>query len=432
MVELIAYVAAAVLAGFGGYRVLLARGHGADPAQRYVCGFALCLGTSLVLLTPATLSWLDALLPGAVVELAGNSVKTAALSFLALLALSLANEAPYEVAPSPLAAPTARREGSPRTDGAADSVPVGPDLRCHVLVAVAVQLVSAVLLLGADPRVSGGSMAVHGPAARILLSSYDALFTCYAIWCLLVLTRVIVPHARRAGPGPLRFGLGLTTAAIVAGALWTAWSLDDVADVLLGGVQDGGEDTLSNVLGVICAVLTVSGATATLWGTRVAAPLRWLRAHRRYRALEPLWSALHAELPEIALAPGRPPHRLPPWRAQFALYRRIIEIHDAALALRPYHDPHVASRIADLDPAGPRGPVAEAATLAAALENRRHGRRHGEDPEAGHPAPTLPGTIDAEALWLVQVAEAFRGSEVSAYVRGRAARTALGSGAREE
>ncbi|MEU6174088.1 MAB_1171c family putative transporter [Streptantibioticus parmotrematis] len=417
MVEVIAYVAAAVLAGFGGYRVLLARGSGTDPAQRYVCGFALCLGVSFVLLTPATLAWLDAVLPGVVVELAGDSVKTAGLSFLALLALSLTNETPY--APGGVAA-------------GPGPGPVRPDLRHHVLVAIAVQLVSAVLLLGADPSMRGGSMAVHGPAARILLSSYDALFTCYAIWCLLVLTRVIVPHMRRAGPGPLRFGLELTTAAIVVGALWTAWSLDDVADVLAGGVQDGGEDTLSNVLGVICAVLTVSGATATLWGTRLATPLRWLRAHRRHRALEPLWSALHAELPEIALAPGRPSRRLPPWRAEFALYRRIIEIHDAALALRPYHDPHVASWIADRDPAGPGGAVVEAAVLAAALENRRHGRRHVDDPDAGHPAPTLPGTIDAEALWLVQVAEAFRASPVTAYVRGQAARTALTGAVRED
>ncbi|MFD0573204.1 DUF6545 domain-containing protein [Kitasatospora gansuensis] len=73
-----------------------------------------------------------------------------------------------------------------------------------------------------------------------------------------------------------------------------------------------------------------------------AAPVRWVRAWTAYWRIGPLWTALHRAVPEIALS--TPTTRLRPAfprGAEFALYRRIIEIHDGLLALRPYVHPGV-------------------------------------------------------------------------------------------
>jgi hypothetical protein len=207
---------------------------------------------------------------------------------------------------------------------------------------------------------------------------------------------------------------------------------------------------------VVSGTLVVAAATVTLWGARLVAPCRWLRAYRRYRALEPLWSALHAELPEIALTVPGPGRRIPLWQAEFALYRRIIEIRDAQLALRPYVEPAGAARpcggggpspaepvseesargepasagpmsadsvSADPPPAEPASggsasgartrstaqAAEEAAALAAALANYRQGRRRTGEPDAvlALALRPMPGTVEAEASWLVQVARAF-------------------------
>lgn len=144
------------------------------------------------------------------------------------------------------------------------------------------------------------------------------------LWRPAVLGQVLVRHLRSAGRGLLLIGLLLALAAVVVGILWTLWSLDDIVDVLARGTQDGGEDTLSNALGIVCVALAVAAATVTLWSIRLAAPLRWLRAYRSYRNLEPLWSAPHAQLPEIALPLADQNGSLPLWEAEFALYRRTF------------------------------------------------------------------------------------------------------------
>jgi hypothetical protein len=215
------------------------------------------------------------------------------------------------------------------------------------------------------------------------------------------------------------------TGSAAIGVLWSLWTLDDLVPVLLRGSQDNSEDIPSDVLGAICAAFAASGATvsvwgSTRWGSRITAPLRWLRARRHYCALEPLWSALHTAIPGIALAPR--PGRRPPLRtAEFALYRRIIEIRDGQLALRPHLQPQLPEWLAAMAPgAEPHGAVLEAAALAAALEARRSGRAGGAPAGPGWVPQPVSGTVAAEAAWLLQVAAAFAGSRLVAEVRQRA------------
>jgi hypothetical protein len=347
-----AYLAAAVLLGLAVYRAITDRRAAANYSPRSaVYGFVICEGLAMALLASPTADLLARLGVGALyVVLAGEIVRTAAISFLMLVG--------YALAPRP--AP-----------------------RFVIPAAFLVQAAMTATFLGAHAAMTADwSLLVRG-AGRWLLAGHDTLFAGYAIWCLAVVIAALGREARRAEPGPLRLGLRLTLAAAAVGVLWSAWTADDVVDVLRSGVQDGSEDMLSNVLGALCATLVVAGTTVARWGGALAAPARWLRTYRTYARLGPLWEALRAELPQIALA-DRPRGfgAARPSGTEFALYRRVIEIDDGRLALRPYAHSHtaVAAALAPLtvdddESQEARACLVEAVSIAAALANLRAGRR---------------------------------------------------------
>ncbi|MFD9259282.1 MAB_1171c family putative transporter [Streptomyces sp. NPDC059538] len=64
----------------------------------------------------------------------------------------------------------------------------------------------------------------------------------------------------------------------------------------------------------------------------------WLRTHRDYRALAPLWSVMHDVVPGIVLEPqgSVTATRSPSWGTAWRLYRRAVEIRDGQWALRHY------------------------------------------------------------------------------------------------
>lgn len=406
MVDAATYTAGCLLLAFACYRIAgESRGGPPDPGTRYICGFALSLGTALLVLAPSSMDLLNGLeCAPQLGVLAGAELKLAALTFLALLARSLG--------------PPGHEPHSTR----------GPVVR-----SAAAQSALAVLFVLAHLRYEAGS-GRFTPGGSLLLAAYDLLFLGYAAHCLVVLATLLGRHARRIGPSPLRTGLRLMTASTVVGGAWTLWILSDVVHVLAHGAQDTAEDAPAAVLAVLCAGLAVAGATATWWGGLLAAPGRLLRAHRAHRALEPLWSALHEAHPEIALAPPTAPGRAGGGlgglrQAEFALYRRVIEIHDGRLSLRPYCPADVSpwlaahgrpcgtGREAVSRTGGPADAVMEAASIAAGLEARR---ARGGRPPRGAAAPVLPaarpGTVDADVAWLLSVTEQFR-----TFVRARPA-----------
>ncbi|MFJ9707649.1 MAB_1171c family putative transporter [Streptomyces sp. NPDC101234] len=399
MENLTACLAALVFLVFAGHRLTLARGGGADPAQRDVAGFALCAGLAMLLNAPALLHVLERFLPAPCAELLLPwELKAAAGTFLALVALALD---PRVTDPVP-----ARRR---RRIGAA---------------AVVVQAAALGLFL-ASGVTGDGAYFVAAPGRGRVLAAYNVLFAAYLCWTLYVLARALVRHARRTGPGPLRTGLRLAALATATAMVWTLWTLDDAAADITTGRQGLSEDLLSTTLGMLTAVLLTAGATATLWGERITAPLRRLRARRAHRALEPLWAALHAELPEIALDPDAARRRPGLRQAEFARYRRVIEIRDGILALRPYQWAEPLDRaVRELDRTGveavDREAALEAVVIAAALENKRAGRPYGGTPDQAGPTPsTRLETVEDEAAWLVRVAGAFTRSPVVRDIRDR-------------
>ncbi|WP_030377657.1 MULTISPECIES: MAB_1171c family putative transporter [unclassified Streptomyces] len=422
MAEELAYVPAAASLSLGWYELRPAR---RGTAVGCLCGFWLCMGAAMALLAPGTAAVLRVLsVPAGCVHLLGRELEMAALSFLPLAAMRL---------------------GLPRWRAVSEC--------SHAFVGVTAGTLCAVLFLAASaggrpPAGAAGGVAIvaGGRADWAALAAFDTVFTLYSLWCLVLFALPVRRCARGLRPGALRTGLRLVAAGTAVGALWAVWGVSGIVNMAVDHRQGAEMDPVAMALASGCLLLAALGATAALWHPLVAGGRHRLRAWRAHRALEPLWAALHAVVPETALTvPGPRAVPLAPGGARFALYRRVIEIRDGYLALRPYWPAQTPSWTAaalarfPVDP-GRRPVVEEAAWLVAALEAARAGRRcapgrAGEGPGARGESPALgaddgtfaagPGTVEEEAAWLVAVAEAFTGDRAVAYTR-RLARHAGG------
>lgn len=130
-------------------------------------------------------------------------------------------------------------------------------------------------------------------------------------------------------------------------------------------------------------------------------------ARRLLRDLRPLGSALRAAVPDAGRIDAPPGAR----GARARLYRRVIEIRDAMLALRPYQDPAVRpAAVAGARAAGLVGDeldaCVEAAIIAAALAGRKAGRpaphRAGD---TGRPGVRGGADLAGDAAWLARVSQ---------------------------
>jgi hypothetical protein len=129
--------------------------------------------------------------------------------------------------------------------------------------------------------------------------------------------------------------------------------------------------------------------------------------------LTPLWTALHREFPQMA-----PQTVAPSCSIGIRLYRRVIEIRDGQIALRPYNAPGIADRArCAASAAGLRGAELEAtvdaAVLAASIHAKRAGLRpHGEMVDHPQVDSPLPADLHREAAWLCDLATAFSSAVV--------------------
>jgi hypothetical protein len=404
---LLPYGPAVVAMAVGCYELRLARGRRAAPSVRWLCLFALFLGAAMAVLAPATVAVADHALPelSHLTHLLGRELEMAALSFLPLAVLELGLPQRWLV----------RRS-------------------THLRVTTATLVSSPAIFLAADADVTDEGMVTADGTGWIALAVFGVVFTAYGLWCLAAFILPVHFYARGLGPGPLRTGLRLITVSAGIGLLWGAWGLTGIANMVMSHRQGAGQDPVAVALGTGCLVAAALGATAAKWAAGAASLRRRLRAHRDYRALAALWSALHAVLPETSLPvrswPG--PGLVLLRDAEFALYRRVVEIRDGYLALRPYLSPHIDSWTSTAQRRFPlpRSGVAvavEAATIAAALESARSGNRYGTGQSAAHAGSPVGSTVEAETAWLTRVAEAFEFSDLVEYVRCRARQELAGS-----
>jgi hypothetical protein len=269
---------------------------------------------------------------------------------------------------------------------------------------------------GADQATAVVQLA---PGRVDLFVTYDVVLICYELWGLLTFTTLISQYARLVEPSLLRTGLRVIMAGALIGALWAGWQFDDIRIALSQHENTTSEDEVSAVLAACCVLVSAAGATLTAWGPYLGPPVRWLGAQWRYARIQPLWQAMHAAMPAIALSTVARQQG----GVEFALYRHVIEIRDAQLALRGHIHPSVAEWAADAvrrEGTHPsrREATVEAATIAAAVLAHDAGVGYRARDLAPH---RVDPNVAAETRWLAQVSRAFTRSKAVASVRARMA-----------
>jgi hypothetical protein len=250
-------------------------------------------------------------------------------------------------------------------------------------------------------------------AGQPYVAEYLAVYLGAVLFGQAAIARLGWRYAKISGRPWLRRGLRITVVGAVVGMGFCLSKAIYLVGVRFG-VPVGPVELAAPVFAACSGMLLVVGLTLPAWGPRLAPAAATLRRYRYHRQLAPLWTALYRAVPEIALVP---PSGRPDWFVthdlDFRLYRRVIEIRDGRLALRPYLDERVTATALRLGrDAGLSGPeldaTVEAAVLAAAIR-AKHEERAADSGSLDAPGGSdLPG----ELAWLVAVATAFASSTV--------------------
>ncbi|WP_461029518.1 MAB_1171c family putative transporter, partial [Streptomyces sparsus] len=210
-------------------------------------------------------------------------------------------------------------------------------------------LVLAGLFFFVNPPTRQGSAEV-----TVLLNMenprYALYFSLYLAVCAVGqvgAVRMSLRYARIAHRPWLRRGMWAVTAGGLLILCYCAVRYVEIAGMRLG--FDNPWSWLYWTTGSVGSLLQVFGWTVPSWGPQLSRAGRWWADYRAYRRLAPLWWALYRASPGIALAepPSRLAELLPPRDLEYRLYRRVIEIRDGQLALRPWLDPEAVRREAD-------------------------------------------------------------------------------------
>lgn len=178
----------------------------------------------------------------------------------------------------------------------------------------------------------------HDPYYQAYLTVYIATYTAAEIYLAVGCWR----QARIAASPWVARGLRIVTVGAVITLGYSAIRISSV----FGAVFDFSVTHLEPyawMCGDIGAVITQMGYFLPTFAARTGEVRAWVREHRAYRRLGPLWTSLYEAVPSIALLP--PPRQLPELLrlrgVRFHLYRRTVEIRDGQIELRGYLDPEV-------------------------------------------------------------------------------------------
>jgi hypothetical protein len=220
--------------------------------------------------------------------------------------------------------------------------------------------------------------------------------------------RLNLRYARHAA-APLRRGLHLMGVGAGLGGLAIGYQVALVATAGYGHPLPATATLGAVAFAGLAGAMIAAGATLPLWASTALAPWRWARQARSLRRLAPLWRALSAAVPDVALESGDSLAEFGRRQIGIRLYRRVIEIRDAQLVLVAGAAPAVARRA---EQAGCRRGLAgddlrayvEAATLRSALDAAR--ARAGAAPATVR--ADAPATVRADAPAGVRVEPAAR------------------------
>ncbi|CAM5744130.1 hypothetical protein SALBM311S_09376 [Streptomyces alboniger] len=288
-----------------------------------------------------------------------------------------------------------------------------------------------VLFLG----ISVAGMAVLFTASRLNDDSPQL----YALYVLIYITNLGVTakdfcrqtwkQSTQSRRRSQRIGLRVTAVGCLFALVYAAYKVVGLVSIGLElGLLPHGVRCSTPVSPVRCVFSVTAPALAVLLITlgltlpAVAWPFsQFLRRRwesRSFAALTPLWEDISGATPEVVLGSAVFHEKEHADDSDFFLHRRVIEINDGGLALRPHRSPRVqetAERaVAARGLAGtPEGDaIVEAAILRAAV----HAKRAGSEPQtaAAPPAPrtaSRAGNLRAETEWLLLVAHAYEQDE---------------------
>ncbi|GAB2966752.1 MAB_1171c family putative transporter [Saccharothrix stipae] len=224
----------------------------------------------------------------------------------------------------------------------------------------------------------------------------------YAVAQVPALVAVIGLGVRHAQDRTLRVSLRLIAAGTVLGLLY----LVDKS-VLAVAPRAGFEFPFGRSV-LPAKVLPTTAYVLVLVGAALPAAVSWLRHYRLHRGLGPLWRALYQADPRFALDPPSVPDVVVLRHLRLRVYRRVIEIRDGLLALRPHRSPEVASSArARAVASGLTGRALEAAVEAEIVAEALVRSRQAET--ATSPAGPVAGGTDLadDTAFLAQVSAAF-------------------------
>jgi diguanylate cyclase (GGDEF)-like protein len=209
--------------------------------------------------------------------------------------------------------------------------------------------------------------------------------------------RLTFPHADPASPVPAC----VTVSIGVAAADRPSWDLDRfyrLADQALYAAKRNGRDAVW-VLRADPAPTAFASRYCRTWAA-------WVR-------LRPLWALLVEAAPDVKL-PAPPGTE---FSARYRLHRRVIEIRDAQLALRPFRDSQAAREAADAAwgaglPDDERDAAIEAVMIVTALDARRRGAEVQGGGDAGRILSEPCNDLESETARLLLVWRAVRDSPI--------------------
>ncbi|MFF0188605.1 MAB_1171c family putative transporter [Streptomyces sp. NPDC005244] len=247
---------------------------------------------------------------------------------------------------------------------------------------------------------------------------YLLVFISYLGFAIVDFLRQAVRQSKSTRRSSVRIGLRMAATGCAFALVYTAYKLTVLFSLGLGLHLIPDHAQCSSLVTSPCVFSVTSPALAVLLiclGLTLPAvvyPISQTRLHRwevrSFNALGPLWQDLSAAMPEIVLPSGSLDEEAAN-DSGFRLQRRVIEISDGILALRPYRSQLVQEAAQRTVGAGTDegAAIIEAAVVKAALAALQIG--HLVDEVAA------PSTVDAasrkdlraDTQWLLQVTDAY-------------------------
>jgi len=181
-----------------------------------------------------------------------------------------------------------------------------------------------------------GRMITSGPV-RPAAALTNLIILCYFTYTVASITSASWRWAAKADLPWLRRGLRVHTVGCVFGLLYCVHvAVYQIAEVL-GIFPPWSEFEGDGALIAMCLLPAFVGVTAPMWGPRLDGLARAARHYRHRRLLYPLWLRLSGSV--VRLDPPKTEWhdrlRLWPGQQHALVYRRVIELWDGLLAVRP-------------------------------------------------------------------------------------------------